>query len=173
MEMINDKVVVAAFFGGANQLREMFEQPQGKYTAREIKDAIFEKDWDLIKPLVGVTKGGARNVKHVWSDEDRRCLAKTYAELQPIWIEAKKIAKTAQQSSEITRKKNWRKEVLSVYDHLPQDLLERFATLLGDDAKPSNIAILHAARLCLPENVELSVGRLREELTAWNNKQRT
>lgn len=172
MQMVNDKVLGAAFFSGANILREILQQPKGKYTAREIKDQIFEKDWNLIKPLIGVQTGGARNVKHKWTDTDRACLATRYAELQPIWIEAKKIAKNAQDSLEGTRRKNWRKEVLAVYDTLPADLLERFVALRADDAKPSDIAILHAGRLCLPETVELSVGRLRKELTEWKNKKR-
>jgi hypothetical protein len=114
--------------------------------------------------IVKRSRGGAHNVKHVWTDKDRDRLATKYAELRPIWIEAKKIAKMAQQSAEATRKKGWRQEVLGVYPDLPTDLLERFTTLRGDDTKPSNIAMLHAARLCLPPNVELSIGRLRDEL---------
>jgi hypothetical protein len=135
-----------------------------------MKDAIFQKDWELLKPVIGISTGGPRNVKHVWTDNDRECLASRYAELQPIWIEAKKMAKAAQESREERRKREWKKAVLAVYESLPADLLERFANLRHDDAKPSDIAILHAARLCLPANVELSVVRLRKELTGWKNK---
>ncbi len=144
------------------------------------KRAADRKREDLLGHIDGIPhllaqrgRGGAYNVKHVWTDKDRECLATKYAELQPIWIEAKKIAKIAQESQETTRKREWRKEVLAVYSALPPDLLERFATLRADDAKPSDIAVLHAGRLCLPPNVELSVVRLRKELTAWKIKTRS
>lgn len=173
VNMLWGKLIQAAALSGANELREILEAPERKYSAQQIKDEVFRDEWELLKPIIGVSTGGARNVKHVWSDKDRECLASKYAELQPIWIEAKKIARLAQNSKEATRKKEWRKEVLGVYENLPADLLERFATLRGDDAKPSNIALLHAARSCLPPNVELSIGRLREEITAWKVKARS
>lgn len=123
--------------------------------------------------MVGRGRGGARNVKHIWNDQDRACLANKYTELQPIWIEAKRIARVAQNSAEITRKKDWRNEVSGVYPNLPKDLLEKFATLKGDDSKPSDIALAHAARLCLPPNVQLSIPRLRAELRTWKNKEKS
>jgi hypothetical protein len=130
------------------------------------------RDWlgRLPSIITEVGRGGARNVKHVWTDKERACLAAKYAELQPIWIEAKRIARHAQESPEAKRQQEWRKEVLAVYDDLPIDLLERFVALRADDAKPSDIAVIHAGRLCLPPNVTLSVIRLRKELTAWKNK---
>jgi hypothetical protein len=134
------------------------------------RDSLRQRLTGLPNIVAQKGRGGAHNVKHVWNDNDRECLASKYAELQPIWIEAKKIARIAQNSTETTRKREWRKEVLAVYTNLPPDLLERFTTLRADDAKPSDIAVLHAGRLCLPRNVELSIVRLRKELTAWKNK---
>jgi len=131
VNLIWDKLIQAVWFSGANEMRDILFVPEQKYKAKEMKDAIFQREWELLKPVIGISSGGPRNVKHVWTDNDRECLASRYAELQPIWIEAKKIAKAAQES---------------------------------------DIAILHAARLCLPANVELSVVRLRKELTEWKNK---
>lgn len=108
--------------------------------------------------------------KHVWTDDERKCLTEHYERLQPIWIEAKSIAKDAQKSRETTRKKEWRKAVLSVYPDLPGDLLERYATLRAEDAAPSKIAIIHAARLCVPQ-ADLSPQRLKAQIKAWKVKQ--
>lgn len=168
VEMINDKILHAAFYGGANELRDILKAPEQKYSAREMRDAIFESDWQLLKPLLGISSGGPRNVKHVWTDEDRQCLAEQYERLKPIWLEAKRIAKAAQNATEHSRRKRWAEAVAATYPELKSDLIERLAPD-SSDARPADIALIHAARICIPA-VRLTVRKLREEIRKWKSK---
>lgn len=167
---ILNKITHAGVLVGGNQLRDVLEIPEQKLSVTQIKDALFSRDWEYLKPILGVAPpGGARNVKHAWTDEDRVCLATKYEELQPIWIEAKRIAKDAQKSKERTRKKEWREEVLRAYPHLPTDLLERFSNPRADDAKPADIAVIHAKRECGITD-KYSPRHLRDQIRAWKLK---
>jgi hypothetical protein len=165
-----EKVLNLAAFTGANSLRDLLNAPETKYSTRVIEESLIRIDRERLRALIGEpARGGARNVKHTWTDEERDCLVAKYKELQPIWIEAKRIAKGAQKSRERTRKKEWRAEVLRAYPHLPADLLERYANPRADDAKPSDIAVIHAKRECgITE--EYSPKHLREQIRAWKLK---
>jgi hypothetical protein len=85
-------------------------------------------------------------------DGQRSVLFKVhYERLKPIWREAKKTAKAAQMSEEPIRQKQWKEEVATVYQEeaLPADLIERLA--LPQATAPAELALRHAARICVPE----------------------
>jgi ribose 1,5-bisphosphokinase PhnN len=172
--MIFPRVTQATLFAGANQLRETLHLPEQKFTEAEIRNAVQRPEWEYLKRIMGIpatSRGGAHNVKHLWNDSDRECLARKYAELQPVWLDAKEIAKESLKSRVRNRKTEWREEVLRRYPNLPSDLLEAFSTLRGG-AKPSDNAVIHASREC---NITpgISARRLREVVTAWNLKYAT
>ena len=123
----------------------------------------------VVRLRAELERRGGSDPKHDWTDEERACLMTRYEELKPIWLEAKKIAKRAQKSREKTRKASWRDEVLRAYPYLPIELVERFATPRAEDAKPSNIAIIHAKNLC-GITFDYSVKTLQEEVRAWKLK---
>jgi hypothetical protein len=135
---------------------------------KDFKKRVLDSAWREVQPHVGSTQGGARNIKHVWTDEERACLATNFDRLKPIWLEAKRIAKTAQKSKEVTRSQRWREEVSRAYPELPLDLIERLSAPRSDDAKPADIALTHAASICLP--VTYTTRRLRTEIKAWKLK---
>jgi hypothetical protein len=140
----------ASLYAGVNQVRDVLNVKE-KYSEKEMRDALYGEHWDRIKTLLDLApRGGARNIKHRWTDNERQCLRARYDELRPIWNEAKRIALQAQRSREKTRKANWRKEVLNAYPDLPADLLERFAKpFKGDDSsRPATMAMLQAKREC-------------------------
>jgi hypothetical protein len=169
-----EKLINIATFTGANALRDLLDIPEQKYDSKVIETSLAKLERERFRKLMGtpVTRGGARNVKHLWTDEERAQLATKYEELQPVWLEAKRIAKGAQRSKERTRKKEWRNEVLRAYPDLPPDLLERYANPKADDAKPGDIALIHAKRECgITE--EYSPKRLREQIGAWKLKSST
>jgi hypothetical protein len=167
--MVFEKIVHATFFAGANELRDILKVPEQKYSAKDIKDVLFQADWERIKLLSGVTRGGARNIKHSWTDKERNCLVLNDERLKPIWTEAKRIAIAAQKSKESGRSLRWSEQVKGAYPDLPQDLIELLSAPRSADAKPANIALTHAARLCIPTSY--STRRLREEIKAWKLKE--
>lgn len=162
------KIVQTAGFAVANSLRDSVGMPE-KLKAADVQNIIYKPEWDRLKTIVGLhsTQGGARNIKHAWTDEDRRCLAAKYAELLPIWRDAKTIAFEALKSKVRNRKAEWRNEVLRVYPNLPVDLLESFSAPRG--VRPSDNAILHASRECKITG-NISIRRLHEIVTEWNKK---
>ena len=143
------KIVQTAGFSVANLLRDTLQIPT-KIKASDVESIVYKPEWDRLKTIIGLqsTHGGKRNVKHDWTPEELESLAKNYQELQPIWREAKRIARAAQKSPEASRRNNWRAEVLRAYPDLPTDLLGRFQHLRADDAKPSDIALIHAKIKC-------------------------
>lgn len=168
--MLTD-ITHGAFFSGANKLRDTLEVPDQKFTEKHVKQALFDPAWERIKPLFNLptsSQGGARNIKHNWTEEDCACLAEKYQELRPVWLDAKEIARESQKSRIRNRKKEWRNEVLRVYPTLPPDLLEHFSVMRGS-TKPSDLALIHASRLC---NIApgLSAKRLREKIKEWKIK---
>jgi len=166
--MIIEKVVYTTIYAARNELSDILEAPKLKFSAKEIHDALLQPEWERLKSIAVATPGGARNIKHIWTDEERECLAANYGRLKPIWVEAKRIAKHAQKSKEPTRSHRWREEVKRAYPDLPSELIERLAIPRSDDAKPADIALTHAASLCLP--VSYTTRRLRTELKAWKVK---
>lgn len=153
-------------------IHNSFSESTGQFDkVKKLEDIekILEPYWRHIKDKhLGITQGGARNFKHIWTPEDLVCLKTNFDRLKPIWTEAKRIAVQAQKSKESTRSHRWREEVKRAYPELPDDLIERFATPRSDEAKPSDIALINAARLCLP--VTYTTRRLRSELKKLNFK---
>jgi len=149
-------------------LRDVLNVPEQKYRAKEIKDTLFQQEWELLKMFTGVTQGGARNIKHLWTDKERSCLANHFERLKPIWAEAKRISKEARKSKESTGRRQWREEILRAYPELPKDLIERLSVPRSDEAKPIDIAITHAARLCI--SATYSPRRLKDEIKEWKFK---
>jgi hypothetical protein len=45
VHMVLNKMLQATFFAGANDLRDILEAPEQKYSAKEIKEEIFHADW--------------------------------------------------------------------------------------------------------------------------------
>jgi hypothetical protein len=149
--LIFPKVSQANLLGGANRLREMLHLSNQRIPESDIRKALQGSEWDYLKRIVGITapkRGGPRNIKHVWTNAELDCLARTYESLKPVWIEAKQIARAAQRSRISSRSKNWRDEVLRAFPDLPVQLVDRFEHLRADDAKPSDIAIVHAKIKC-------------------------
>jgi hypothetical protein len=165
------KIVSTSSFSVANQLRDDLLIPDTKLSPAEIRDVVYGSEWEHFKAMTGITSswGGARNVKHEWTDSDRECLARKYEELQPAWTDAKVIAKEALKSRIRNRKVEWRKEVLRTYPNLPTDLLDSFGTPRGG-TKPSDNAIIHASREC-HITPGISARRLKAVVTEWNVKQ--
>jgi hypothetical protein len=170
--MIFPKVTQASLFAGANQLRDTLQVPEQKLSETEIRNALQGPEWQYLKRIIGITppvRGGARNIKHAWSDAELDCLARTYQELAPMWLEAKQIARAAQKSRVGSRSKSWRDEVLRAFPDLPADLLDRFEHLRADDAKPSDIAIVHAKIKCGVTEA-YSARELRDKIKSRNLK---
>jgi hypothetical protein len=169
-----EKLLNLATFTGANALRDLVNLPEQKYSTKMIETSLYRLERERLKALIGspTTRGGAHNVKHDWTDDERACLVAKYEELRPIWIEAKRLARDAQKSRERPRKKEWRNEVLRAYPQLPADLLERFSSPRADDAKPADIAVIHAKREC-GVTEDYTPRHLRDQIKAWKLKPTT
>lgn len=170
--VIFPRVTQANLMAGANEFRETLGVPEQKFTEAEIRSIVQGTEWEHLKLLMGINpplRGGAHNIKHEWTDKDRECLTKKYEELQPIWLDAKVIAKEAQTSKIKNRKDQWRQEVLRTYPNLPSDLLDGFSTLRGG-TRPSDNAVIHASRECGITS-GISVRRLMGVMKEWKIKQ--
>lgn len=126
----------------------------------------LQPHWKRIKTHLNLSPGGRQNVKHQWSVRDRTCLAVHYDRLKPIWRGAKKAAKQAQEAKELSRRKTWKDQVAAAYKDadLPDDLVAQLAPDIN--AQPADLALLHAARLCLP--VSYSTKVLKQKLRKFN-----
>jgi len=144
------KIVQTTGFAVANLLRDSLRMPATKIKASDVHSILYKPEWEQIKTIVGLqsTHGGARNIKHDWTPDELDRLAQNYEELGPIWREAKQIVRAAKKSLVASRRANWRAEVLRAYPDLPSDLLDRYQHLQADDAKPSDIALIHAKIKC-------------------------
>lgn len=133
---------------------------------------FLEPFWRQIKEHLSVVPGGRRNVKHDWSARDYACLEVHYERLKPIWREAKRAAKEAQLSREPSRRRRWKEAVEAVYkdENLPSDLIDQLE--LPQAAPPSELALTHAARICIPD-VTYSTKVLKEKLLHFKRPART
>jgi hypothetical protein len=98
--MIFQRVLYATFYAGANDLRDIVEVPEQKFSAKEIRDAIFQPEWERIKNLAGVAHGGARprKAKFVWDAEKAlkfyqtvEALPRHGADKLPMWEYAREV----------------------------------------------------------------------------------
>jgi hypothetical protein len=164
MGMVLRKVIEAGMFSGANQLQALFDEPSGKLTAAKIKQRVFKWDWERLKPILGISHGGAGERESLWTDSVCECISTNHERLKPIWREAKKVAKSAKASREPKRREAWAAAVLGTYPDLPPDLVDRLSAPRSEDAKPADIALLHAARQCY---VSSSTKTLRKQIRLW------
>jgi hypothetical protein len=166
--MVLEKAIKAAMFSGSNELQEMLGRPEQKYSAKEIKDFIFQSDWARLKPFIGVTTGGARNVKVAdLPKETRRALGKRYEELRDALRNMKQDAKTFASATD-----DWRRLVLNKYPILEThpDLLDqidpyrvpRDAAASDKILDPWEIAIEIAARETIPNYEHVSADSLKK-----------
>lgn len=119
----------------------------------------FELSEKLKKERMGITsRGGARNVKHKWSDEDHNTLAFQYERLKPIWKDAKTIF------LQNRKREEWAKMVSIAHDDLPDELISKLADEDPYAASPSSIALEHAAVLCGFNVGTYSVRQLKRKL---------
>jgi hypothetical protein len=123
-----------AGLSGANELRDILEAPDQKYKAKEIKDAVFQGEWELIKPLVGVTHGGARKSrqasKFTWDSDKARQFYKTVQGLprvskKPLWEYAEEQLKANDYDPEIV---NWL-QANPAFGDSPKSLLQEAASV--------------------------------------------
>jgi hypothetical protein len=131
----------------------------------------LQPEWKQIKEFMNLQTGGRLNVRHIWTAADRLCLPKHHERLKPISTEAKKIAREARKSKELTRRQKWKGEVAKVYEdeNLPDDLMDHL--IFPDEWKPSDIALVHAGRICLPQvSPPYSLKTLRETLRLSKRK---
>ncbi len=147
--------------------RNEFARQTGQKT-KSLKEMIevLEPYWFQIKRHLNLKPGGRQHVKHQWSPRDHTCLAVHYDRLKPIWSEAKKAAKQALRARELSRRKNWKEQVAAAYkdENLPDDLIAQLAPSV--DSSPADLALIHAARLCIP--VTLSLKTLKRKLRQFN-----
>lgn len=160
--LVFERINQASHFAGANQLRDVLQLPQQKFSAEQIREALYGREWGHLKQMFGITQGGARNIKHRWTDKQRQCLADNYGRLKPIWLEAKRIARDAQGAKESSRRLRWAEAVSATYPELDTDLIARLAPD-SSDARPADIALTHATRICIPGKT-FSTRKLREEI---------
>lgn len=70
--MIWERILHAMTFSGANALRDLVQVPEQKFGAEEIKKSLFQPDWERLKILSGITRGGRRERKgFVWTPEKK------------------------------------------------------------------------------------------------------
>lgn len=160
-DVVEDSYTIGSGIMAGSIARYLTTTGQGQFTVDpkpQIEKAIkrvADKKRALIRehlraiPNISPERGrGGSKPKHRWTDTEYACLTQKYQELQTVWIDAKRIARDAQRARSPKRNQGWRAEVLRAYPDLPEDLLDRFTHLRADDAKPSDIALIHALRMC-------------------------
>jgi hypothetical protein len=91
--MILQRIVPANMLAAANQLRDLLEVPEQKRTAKQIKDSLYNPEWEVIKPLAGVKHGGERKRKRsafTWDKDKAKEFFKAVQALpriskKPLW----------------------------------------------------------------------------------------
>jgi len=166
--MLSAGGVFIADIGYNNQLAA--QRGFQKYTLEEAIKGL-EPEWKQIKEFLNVQTGGRINVRHIWTAADYLCLQKEHERLKPIWQEAKRIARDARKSKDITRRQRWKEQVADFYkaENLPDDLIDHAAP--PNELQPSDIALLHAARICMPQvSPPYKLKTLRENLRLSKRK---
>jgi hypothetical protein len=160
--ILSEAGIIIADFGNRNRLASV--RGHRKHSLEEaIK--LLEPEWRQIKAFLSLEPGGRINVRHIWTKTDYLCLHKNHERLKPIWREAKRIAREARKSKEVTRQQRWKEQIAEVYkaENLPDDLIDHAAP--PNEWKPSDIALVHAGRLCVPNaSPAYSLKRLKEKL---------
>jgi hypothetical protein len=75
--MIWQKILHVMTFSGANALRDILQLSEQKFGAEEIKKALFQPEWERLKILSGISRGGRRERKgFVWTNEKKKAFYK-------------------------------------------------------------------------------------------------
>lgn len=123
-------VLQAAGFAGANVMRDLLAMQGDKYSAKAIKDAL----WDEIKPLAGVTHGGARprKAQFVWDTEKALQLYQTVETLprygannRPMWEHAREALRDNDYDHDTIQFLKSR----PAYQDVPEELLKEAANV--------------------------------------------
>lgn len=70
--MIWERILHVMSFSGANALRDTLQIPEQKFGAEEMRKALFQPDWERLKLLAGIMRGGRRERKgFVWTPEKK------------------------------------------------------------------------------------------------------
>jgi DNA-binding transcriptional MerR regulator len=160
--ILSEAGIIIADVGNRNKTFAQSGFP--KYTLEYVAK-LLGPEWKQIKDMLNLKPGGRINVRHHWTKTDYLCLHKHHERLKPIWGEAKRIARQAQKSKEPKRRARWKEEVAETYraEALPADLIEH--TSLPDEWPPSDLALVHAGRLCVPDvSPPYSLKVLKEKL---------
>jgi|GEM_PF-2618507 hypothetical protein len=160
--MLSQAGVLIADFGNRNRGAAL--RGHRKHTLEEaIK--LLDPEWKQIKHWLSLQTGGRINVRHIWTKTDYLCLQKHHERLKPIWREAKRIAREARKSKEVTRQQTWKEQVTAAYraENLPDDLIDHAAP--PKEWPPSDLALVHAGRICVPQvSPPYSLKKLKEKL---------
>jgi hypothetical protein len=160
--LLGEAGINIAEFGNRN--KAFAERGFPKYKL-EVAMKMLAPYWRRIKDLLYLQPGGRINVRHQWSKADYLCLKHHHERLKPIWKEAKRIAREARNSNETTRRTRWKDAVTGTYgsENLPDDLIDHLT--LPDEWPPSDLALVHAGRLCVPNvSPPYSLKVLKEKL---------
>ncbi|HLL76418.1 MAG TPA: hypothetical protein VK421_14290 [Pyrinomonadaceae bacterium] len=158
-ELVWEKVIQASSFSGGNALRDILNLPYQKFSAKDIKEALFRDDWERIKPIAGVAHGGARTRKagFVWDEEKAVQLYQTVEALPrhgaddlPMWEYAHKMLADNDYDHETILFLKSR----PVFQDVPDELLKEAADVwrrydeswdsLPPDSSPQAFAFRHA-----------------------------
>jgi hypothetical protein len=159
--MILNRVMHTGILSGANNLSDLAHRPpEEKLNPSQIKRLLFDPDWQLLKPILGVQPRGGSDPKVDVSDGQCVKLSNEYPGLLNHWQKVEKNSKT---------EKHWREYALIDEADTPADLLDRLDNSLpaqeseGEDYPniPSALALEHAARRADIPAGEYSQSRLK------------
>jgi hypothetical protein len=151
--MILNRVMHTGILSGANNLRDLAHRPpEEKLNPSQIKRLLFDPDWQLLKPILGVGSRGGSDPKVDVTDDQCTQLSSEYPALLTHWQKVERNRKS---------ETHWREYAKIDQPDTPDDLLDRLDNKLptqesdGEDYPniPSAIALEHAARRCgIPVN---------------------
>ena len=142
---------------------------QAGHTKKKVAELIenLKPLWQHLTELLDIGPGGNQGSKHDWTPKDVLCLNLQYDRLKPVWRDAQKTARQALKAR-TSRRANWRDVVKAAYkeENLPNDLIDQLNPELDPKlrTRPSHLALLHAARICLPASANYTPDTLEEKL---------
>jgi len=89
VKIIWDRVLKASFFSGANELRDKVRVPEQKYSAEKIWESLYQPEWELLKTIARVARGGLRKRKSKFSWSKSRAI-EFYRTVQSLPLISKK-----------------------------------------------------------------------------------
>lgn len=156
--MILQRIVPANMLAGANQLRELLEVPEQKRTAKQIKDSLYNPEWEMIKPFAGVKHGGERKRKETaftWDKDKARKLFNTVQALpciskKSLWEYAEEQLRENDYAAEIVTWLQSNPSFIDSPEHLLKEAAKVWRTFVEEgknipaESKPLAFAFRHA-----------------------------